>query len=95
MYAHIIVSILTNALFPIVTCLEPVEAITFVRARLIDAISVLAHVHVFSTLIDVSAFIRADLSVTLGTDARKRPDQVLAREFAIVRRRQTLVNVYI
>lgn len=86
--------LLTYTLFSVVTGLEPVVAIAFVRARLVDAISVLANVRVFSTLIDVPAFVRADLSVALRTDARKRPDQVLAREFTIVRRRHTLVNVY-
>jgi len=86
--------VLTYALLSVVTGLEPVIAIAFVRARLIDAISVLAHVRIFSTLVDVPTLISADLSVTLGTDACKRSDQVLAREFAIVRRRHALVNVY-
>lgn len=90
----LLLQVLTYALLSVVTGLEPVKAIAFVRARLVDTISVLAHVHIFSTFVDVPTLVRADLSVTLGTDARKRSDQVLAREFAIVRRCHALVDVY-
>lgn len=81
------------ALLSVITGLKPIVAIAFVRARQVDAISVLTGVRVFGTLVDVSTFVRTDLSVSLGTDTSKRPDQVLAREFTIVCRRQAFVDV--
>lgn len=64
-----------------------------VRARQVLAKSVLARVRVLRALVHVSALVGTDVGVSLRADARERTDQVLARELAIVRRRNALVHV--
>jgi len=79
-----------------VTRSESVLTFALKRARQVDAVTVLANAvrPTDRTLVDVPALVGARLCVSLGTDARERTNQILARELAVVGGRRALVHVF-
>lgn len=75
------------------TGFKAVVAIAFVRARQVDAKSVLTQIRVVRALVDIPALFRAHLHVSFGADARERTDQIFTRVFTVVGRRLALVHV--
>lgn len=75
-----------DALFAVGTDFVTLVALALVRSFGVDTVAVLAQIGVRSAFVNVAAVVRhSHLSVTFGTDAHERADEVLAGEFAIVR----------
>ena len=86
---------ITDALFSVGTDFVTLVALALVRSFGVDTVAVLAQIGVRSAFIDVAAVVRhSHLSVTFGTDAHERADEVLAGEFAIVRWSGAFIDIY-
>ena len=86
---------ITDALFAVGTDFVTLVAFALVGSFGVDTVAVLAQIGIRGAFVDVAAVVRhSHLSVTFGTDAHERADEVLTGEFAIVRWSGAFIDIY-